>query len=49
MIRYDSAMTTPVSNQRESSSSNLHKVCPAVGIALAITVFLHFDLDGCLS
>lgn len=49
MIRYDSARTTPVSNRRESSSSNLDKVCPAVGIALAITVFFHFDLDRYLS
>lgn len=49
MIRYDSAMTTPVSNQRGPSSSNLDRSFPAVGIALAITEFFHFDLDRYLS
>ena len=49
MIRHDAAMTTPVSNQRESSSSNLGKISLAVGLALAIGTFFYFDLGRFLS
>ena len=49
MIRHDAVMTTPVSNQRESSSSNLGKISLAVGIALTIGAFFYFDLGRFLS
>ena len=49
MIRHAAAMITPVSNQRESSSSNLGKISIAVAIALAIGVFFYFDLGRFLS
>jgi len=49
MIRHDTAMITPVSNQRESSSSNLGKISIAVGIALAMGAFFYFDLGRFLS
>jgi uncharacterized membrane protein YdjX (TVP38/TMEM64 family) len=49
MIRHDAAMITPVSNQSESSSSNLGKISIAVGVALAIGVFLYLDLGRFLS
>lgn len=42
-------MTTSVSNQRESSSSNLGKISLAVGLALAIGAFFYFDLGRFLS
>ena len=49
MIRHDAAMTTPVANQRESSSSNLGKISIAVGMALAVGAFFYFDLGRLLS
>ena len=49
MIRHDAAMITPVTNQSESSSSNLGKISIAVGIALAIGAFFYFDLGQFLS
>jgi uncharacterized membrane protein YdjX (TVP38/TMEM64 family) len=42
-------MITPVSNQSESSSSNLGKLSVAVGIALVIGAFFYFDLGRFLS
>ncbi len=48
MIR-DAAMMTPVSNQSESSSSNLGKISIAVGIAVAIGAFFYLDLGRFLS
>jgi uncharacterized membrane protein YdjX (TVP38/TMEM64 family) len=49
MIRHDAAMITPVTNQSESSSSNLGKISIAVGIALALSAFFYFDLGRFLS
>lgn len=49
MIRHDTAMLTPVANQRESTSSNLGKISITVGIALAIGAFFYFDLGRFLS
>ncbi|MBX3329189.1 MAG: TVP38/TMEM64 family protein [Nitrospira sp.] len=49
MIRHDAAMITSVSNQNESSRSNLGKISIAVGVALAIGAFFYFDLGRFLS
>ncbi len=49
MIRHDVTMMTSVSNQRESSGLNVGKVSIAVGSALAVGVFLYFDLGRFLS
>jgi uncharacterized membrane protein YdjX (TVP38/TMEM64 family) len=42
-------MITSVSNQNESSRSNLGKISIAVGVALAIGAFFYFDLGRFLS
>jgi len=49
MIRHDAAMTTPISTQRESGSSNLGKILIAIVVALAIGAFFYFDLGRFLS
>ena len=49
MISHDAAMMTQVSNQSESSSSNLGKISIVVGVALAIGAFFYFDLGRFLS
>lgn len=49
MIRHDTAMTTPVSNQSDSSRTHLGKISLAVVIVLAIGAFLYFDLGRWLS
>lgn len=49
MIRYDAAMTTPISTQRESGSSNLGKISIAILVTLAIGAFFYFDLGRFLS
>ena len=50
MIRRDTTiMTTPVSMQSESSSSNLGKISLTVVVALAIGAFFYFDLVRFLS
>ena len=49
MIQHDVTMTTPVSTQSESGSSNLGKLSILVVIALAIGAFFYFDLGQFLS
>ncbi|MEK6787032.1 MAG: TVP38/TMEM64 family protein [Nitrospirota bacterium] len=49
MIRYATAMTTPVSNQSDSRRTHLGKISLAVVIVLAIGAFLYFDLGRWLS
>ena len=49
MIGPDAAMITPVTNQSESSRSNLGKISLVVGIALAIGAVFYFDLGRFLS
>lgn len=49
MIRQDTVMTTQLSNQAGTGSSNTGKVLIAVGMALAIGAFFYFDLGRFLS
>lgn len=49
MIRRDAAMTTPVSDATQSSSSNTGKISIAIAIGLAIGAFFYFDLGRFLS
>jgi uncharacterized membrane protein YdjX (TVP38/TMEM64 family) len=49
MIRQNAVMTTQLSNQAGTGSSNTGKVLIAVGMALAIGAFFYFDLGRFLS
>jgi uncharacterized membrane protein YdjX (TVP38/TMEM64 family) len=49
MIRQNAVMTTQLSNQTGTGSSNTGKVLIAVGMALAIGAFFYFDLGRFLS